>query len=394
MTGHSVQMRVFVGMLAATVSVGCSDEARVDASSRFTTAPSLSQKIPPVSRKAPGTVEDLRVQRSFKPRTTKLLESGRKDWEGTLATTLEKRPRAEDVLRLSPSASARISPEQKDLLRASVGLPSDVAFGRPRYVPTRTIHVINENGQLYRVAEYSYKGELLARVHLGLSHTSSSVSRAEPQPLTGFVKSVTPRPVSFAAQGELPEFETYAEGDSMTIDEVADYIALTYAVESEVDNSIVIAEQYLDELPGGEIVSNPTPEQRAMVAARCSAADSPANSEPTLLQVKQSKAARCLGRISTDIVSAAGVKGVITWARTRATGMLAQYVVSTGVRYAIMAGMVTGGSMVIVAASTIYMVSEGIDYCNSLPAAYIPLQEQRQGYQQAVSRTRPRLPYS
>jgi hypothetical protein len=34
----------------------------------------------------------------------------------------------------------------------------------------------------------------------------------------------------------------------MTVDEVADYIALTYAAESETDHSIGIAEDYCDAL--------------------------------------------------------------------------------------------------------------------------------------------------
>jgi hypothetical protein len=61
------------------------------------------------------------------------------------------------------------------------------------------------------------------------------------------------------------ELEFYAETDSLTIDEVADYIALTYALESETDNTIAVGEEFLPELEVIDLASNMRLDRRPQI---------------------------------------------------------------------------------------------------------------------------------
>jgi hypothetical protein len=238
-----IAVAAFIGLM------GCGAEGALEVRAPIR---SQSQSIAPQSPL--GVVESFSAPRPVGPGVAKLLETAAKAATVPLApTALVSERGTRELLMLRRSSLATRSPALVELMAFLAGSthPEGDAKLQTAIVPTKTIREEFRDGKLYRIAEYTYRGRLITRVQLGTASIGPTtlLNHTHLPPATSFLPT-TLLSASTSATSSASGYDFYAEDDSLSIDEVADQVALIDALREEVDLGLWEVEDAYEEWYG------------------------------------------------------------------------------------------------------------------------------------------------
>jgi F0F1-type ATP synthase membrane subunit c/vacuolar-type H+-ATPase subunit K len=373
-----IAVAAFIGLL------GCGAEGALEVRAPIR---SQSQSIAPQSPL--GVVESFSAPRPVGPGVAKLLETAAKAATVPLApTALVSERGTRELLMLRRSSLATRSPALVELMAFLAGSthPEGDAKLQTAIVPTKTIREEFRDGKLYRIAEYTYRGRLITRVQLGTASIGPTtlLNHTHLPPATSFLPT-TLLSASTSATSSASGYDFYAEDDSLSIDEVADQVALIDALREEVDLGLWEVEDAYEEWYGSQQVDNSLQHdstRQSKLAKLCSAADNVLLGSEGSREAILSADLDCVGKASLAIVTRHGTKSMLTAANATRSAWLARYIGGAALRYAVGAGMIMPGALIVAAGAMGWVAYEAVQACRRNPN--VDGQSQLQSHQRSL----------
>jgi hypothetical protein len=331
------------------------------------TSVALAQGVP--------AVEGFLPERRSGPKVRELLAKNRTPAHDFSIATQKASGRASDeAAKLRQSVMAQRVPGLVDLMvgLSAANATSSGTSALPVLVPTRSVRFVDGPKGPRKLLEYHHRGRLITRIDLGVTRPSGLTGSSFRVPQRESQHSpLLLRPARFTA---MSTSDYYAEDDSLTLEEVADEIALTYALEYEVDLGLIDAE-VMYEAAWDEQVVNVNPDTRwgpPKEVEDCRPITSPRMQLfPAVTISGEASAAdfECIGKAALAIVTGHGVKSFLRGARDTRAQWLGRYIAGGSIRYAVGAGMVTPAALGIAAAAMGWVLYEAHQSCriNALP---------------------------